>query len=435
MNIEHERDMVRCVLTAAELFRLGRGDFIQVSGWVAQGINRVEVKCESSQAGILLEDTQFELRRAERELAVERSRRLRSHTIGDAGTLALVIPTVGDSCARMERLLAALQVECVRLNVPIMVIDDGAGFEDAKKTICENAGAFYTRNDGKPGIPGALNIAIGLINTTKHQWFVVVDDGSLPHKGWLTELVVVALQKLPREVAMLGTAHLQDWQLAMGGLLGTRWPLHDWTHRFDKLHDIMTRHFYYTFPSQHSVAIRDTLQAISTLVPDTSWHEEVQHVYDLTVCDLAPVCLDDMESTVWSCKYDLRNRWPESQTPLRVCWSPGAQGLLLRTEIVPECGGFTDDCVAYEQLLAIKAARTGKYSVFWDGPPFLHTPSLGFREVGEQNAPERAHMDIYSVCEKLWSTQSARDIVRQYVSTDQEAEYNTKLLENAPAIA
>jgi hypothetical protein len=59
-------------------------------------------------------------------------------------------------------------------------------------------------------------------------------------------------------------------------------------------------------------------------------------------------------------------------------------------------GRFRDGCSFFEGHLGTRMGINGYLSLAYEGPPFLHTPSLGFKASGQGKEP-RIHMDTAEV--------------------------------------
>ena len=341
----------------------------------------------------------------------------------------VVIPTVGESVARLQWLLAGMR--SISYDIRIIIADDGGGFSHDKRSIAELMGCDYVLNDRKPGIPSNLNSA--LVQCTK-PWVLICDDGASIHNAWLdsaSSVVRVVNHKrfAGRNVGLCGATHVQDWQLRLAECLD-KWTITEWFYRPPEICDAMQRHFREKIHCPHNLDW-GTIAALWEAGPrerNDEWPTEVKDFLRYNV-DGDPIIADDVEDEVCRAKYLWRDRWsPGRPVKLRVNWSPGAQGLLVNREFLAECGGFTQDAVAYEQWLACQAAQKNWLSLASCGPPFVHMPSLGFTELGEQKI-EPVHKDIYVVCQEVFGEADPRKVIRKFVSPDDEANANADLSE------
>lgn len=413
---ETRLDQLDLTLTASELYRLIRGDCVEIAEAITQGVNMLTVKNESPSSVQDLEAMRFEIRRLRRDGAYHQStvRQLvyGKKNIPGVRRCGAICPTIGDSIARLFRLLTEItRITDVEFPLPIIIADDGCGFSEDKRHVTAAFSCAYVENRHEPGISGNLNSAIERLES-RVEFIILLDDGAIPHRHWLPALSMM-LDSIPQDVVMVGCAHLQDWQLALGGLLGDRWPLRDWCNRPYGLGDMLCSHFYDTFGAGHSVTFGDVLTGMPT---DADWpNDEVRDLVHYNRIGHVAGDLHPLERQCRECKYLLHDRWPNSKQPLRECWSPGAQGLILRRDFLDEIGGFGSNCAAYEQLIAVKAAERGKRVMYADCPPFIHFPSLGFVELQEQKVEREPMRAIGEVCQELWGEPDPFKVIERFV--------------------
>lgn len=409
-------DQLDLTLTAHELHRLCRGDYIDHGHFVVPGINRVTIRNEAPKASQDFETMRHEIRRLRRESAKYQSslwgmsRRL----IPQLRRYGAICPTIGDSSARLFRLLTEIRrTSDGESRLPIIIADDGCGFTDDKRHVAQAFACGYLENHHEPGISGNLNSAIECLES-QVEFVILLDDGAIPHRHWHPSLAMM-LDGLPDDVVMVGCAHAQDWMLAAAGLLGDKWPLGDWCHRPGDLGDSMMWHFYDTFSNGHAIEMghlwNESTQGQSP--PNSEFTDYLRYNQAGGVPETDG--LHPHERRCRECKYLLSGRWPQAKQPLIDCWSPGAQGLIVRRDFLESAGGFTHECSAYEQLLAVKAAEQGKRVCFWDGPSFVHFPSLGFIELQQQHAERAPMRSIADVCGELWGEPDPFRVIERFL--------------------
>lgn len=421
-------------LSGNELFRLGRGDVVEYGDYVLSS-RGMKVKCSTPESTELLADMKNTLRAVERENAILRLHRdvwsWQVHGVirGRNDAIAVIIPTVGDSVVRIANIISGMRMATCE---PHIIIADDGGFEPDKQAVANLAECSYVKNSGPHGIPGNLNSAI---RHTASEWVMIIDDGSIPHRDFM----VAAMKAVTdvsgrtfggRRVGMIGFSHIQDWMLRVAGAI-TKWSVQDWFYKNPDLVDSMARYFRATFKCPHRVTwpgLRDNWSGPN--VPADVIEEWPTEADMLIAFNTVPLVrselVDDIELEVNYSKYWWTSRWPDPKSRwLRVNWSPGAQGLLVNREFLDQCGGFGYDCVAYERLLACRAAEMGWLSLFCDGPPYLHVPSLGFNEITEETKP--VHRDLYEVCEERWSEREPNRVIRRFSSRSQDDVANSEL--------
>lgn len=350
-------------------------------------------------------------------------------------SMMATIPTLGDSCARLQWLLNGLRATSAE--VRILIADDAGDFSSDKRRISECYGCEYVKNDGKPGIPGNLNSAL---KHCRADWILVIDDGSSVHFDWHKSAAAIAKAVSDRtfdgrKVALCGSSHIQDWMLRLSGLLD-KWSIIEWFYRPHELGDAFQRYFREKVGCQHNIdwGMVAALWQAGPRERNDEWPAEIKDFLRYNVDGSTIVCdgvlEPDIEAEVCRAKYLWSNRWPHSAAPLRVNWSPGAQGLLINHEFLEECGGFSHDCMGYERLLACKAAERGWLSLASDYAPYMHIPSLGFVELVEKKI-QPVHREIYDVCAEIWGEENREPyrVVRKFVSAADDARANAELLE------
>ena len=433
-RLTYDNGLQSITLTGQELFRLNRGDQVEIAERIPSPVAVTRVICESPQSADMLQDLRFSLRKVERDLAVAISDAAESYTWRDGGSVCCVIPTVGDSCLRLCRLLSAMHAGCTKHGIGVVVADDGAGFESDKHRIVRNFNCgYHLRTGHAPGIAGNLNDVMADIKG--YRWLIIVDDGSLPHAGWADETVrAIACLEAPaagRSVVLAGQSHIQDWQMSLGGRVPGKWVVNDWFYKPIELVDQMCRKFFAEFSGAHHCIWEDLCGAISKQSDNESFPIEIRDMVRYNHLQAIDCDCNAVERQVREQKYFAFNRWPAPSKPLRVSWSPGSQGLLIRTDFLSEAGGFADDCYNYEMLLALRAAEMGHWSVFFDGPPWLHMPSLGFEELRTSDIKDRVHREIYDVCQSRWGQRDPQHILLAWRQgfADQEPEADLELSE------
>jgi glycosyltransferase involved in cell wall biosynthesis len=439
-------------LTSDELALLGRGDRVEFVAMVPHA-NKLILACDSPDHSESIADLRAEMRAAYRRIAIMNlelhpvAHPIRKDAPGGMVAFDAIVPTVGDSVARLEWLIRGVRHDTRFAGwAPKIILADDAcgGFESDKQSIAALAGCEYIKNKDVPGIPGNLNSAIK--NATS-KWVMIIDDGSSVHDHWIEGVIdtldIVDGNKFAgRKVAIVGSAHIQDWMARLCGLL-TRWPIEQWFHRPHDLADAFSQHFQDKVGCPHKIdfGVIASLWESCSRDRNDDWPAEIQNFLGYTV-DNEPIAVnsriygtyvDDVEVEVRRAKYLWRDRWSPkrpSAAPLRVNWSPGAQGLLINREFLEECSGFSHDCVGYERLLACKAAEKGWLSLASDYAPYMHMPSLGFVEAGSLKI-KSCHRDVYDVCEEIWGKENREPyrVIRNFVTADYDAKANAELLD------
>ncbi len=301
--------------------------------------------------------------------------------------------TLGPSGGRLDTYLGELR-RFTALPFRQVVVDDGTESESsrmAQQMACDRHGAEWFENPGPTyGISYAWNHALEQIRT---PWAFCLEDGLRPSMGWL-ETAVDFVQRIgskrwgpqQRRVGMAGFCHLQDWMLS----LGDAWP---------GGRDVMD-----VFRGENEDFLasgwNDGLWCWSRMLPGMQrsinseaaerWTNDVAIFRDLARGEVSPLIRHptDIEQA-WQ-KWRLDNHWPQRRQAW--CgWYPGAF-MLVNMEAWRRVGRFRDGVTFFEGHLGTRMGMNGYLSLCVEGPPWLHTPSLGFKASGVGKNP-RHHDD------------------------------------------
>ncbi len=307
--------------------------------------------------------------------------------------------TLGDSAARLEILLSELRRFT---DVPFrqVVCDDGTIDEDAKalqRAVCEKYNAEWCETQGGVyGISYAWNTALDRVET---PWVFCVEDGLRPGYGWL-ETALDAVQRIgdqpwgphERRVGMMGTSHIQDWNLGMAGV----WP---GVSAMDVFHGANQP---FLEPGWN-----DGLWCWDRMMPGVwdavarsgmeDWERDVAEFRGLLMTGnpqwIPPDrCVRPYEVDLARFKYDTRDRWPHRRRA-GCGWYCGFFAMI-NLELWRSVGRFRDGCSFVEGHLGVRIGQAGHLGLCVEFPPWLHSPSLGFKanDFGKQ---PRDHKDTH----------------------------------------
>lgn len=324
--------------------------------------------------------------------------------------ITVVTCTIGDSAGRLEHLLAELRrftsIGRRFTSIPFrqIVSDDGtlnAELVKKQQAICGRyPDCLWTQNGGPTwGISYNFNWALKYVDT---PWAFLIEDGVRPSFGWL-ETALDFIAKIGEKkwggypVGMAGCTHLQDWTLAMAGMIK---PNILSVMDFFRGHPLAYDHFYGPWNDGKICWPRmlpGLYKAITGGVP-ANWDSDVKVFADMlhngfTWTD-ADKTIHPMEAEQRWIKFHGGRRWPDYRGA-SCGWYPGAL-LILNMEAFRKVGRMRDGCTFFEGHLGTRMGINGYLSLVLETPPFLHCPSQGFKQSYLAATP-RHHRDTDEV--------------------------------------
>ena len=342
-----------------------------------------------------------------------------------ADCLTVITPTLGDSASRLHVLLGELR-RFTRTSFRQIVCDDGTASEDLQKQqwkVCRSHGVEWIQNPGPVwGVSWNLNHAFSMVDT---EWVFLIEDGLRPGMGWL-DVALDFIDKIgnrewcDHKVGMCGFASLQDWTLALAGV----WPGKDVMQVFRG----DCERFWEPWNDGYICWSRLLYGIMAACQGDTSaWQNDVREFLELTRGEM-PQDLPLMEKAQRWMKWRLNDHWPQRRSAF--CgWYPGAFGLV-NMAAWRAVGKYRDGCSFFEGHLGTRMGMNGYLSLCVESPPFLHTPSLGFK-ASELGRKPRIHLDTATVFKEDfqgWDNMDAPNkLASAVVSLDTQAAINTEL--------
>jgi hypothetical protein len=326
--------------------------------------------------------------------------------------ITVVTTTVANSCGSLNRQMLDLR-KFTKVPFRQVVCDDGTLSEEFKvaqrDVVKSHAGGEWFENPGPTyGVSYNLNAAFAQVNT---PWAFCVEDGLRASQGWL-ETALDAVEKIGNRqwlhcpVGAIGTSWLQEWSLAIAGVLPTVSPV------MDHVYKPQTEPHSAFWGSKDHYNWNDGYWCWKRILPGTiagcyttesdTWQtgtgpgdtrnfirEQVKSYEDFVKerdkrhGAMNPEWLRDVNNP-GGLGYAT---WPTDRRA-RCSWgaSPFA---LINMEAWRQCGKWRDGCTFFEGHLGVRMAQHGYLWVYTQFPPWLHFAGMGFSRY--EHAKTRHH--------------------------------------------
>lgn len=255
-----------------------------------------------------------------------------------------------------------------------LLSDDGTLSEEAVKRQrreCEINGVEHYDNPGPYGVSFNLNFLLDKVTT---PWCYLVECGLRPSHGWL-EAAYAFIEQIHgkqfagHEVGMVGTSHLQDWCLRLGGAVPTSIPVMDWwTHPPDEVRQQFYQQGwndgYWSWPR-----MKDFTEHLCHSSEADEWRGEPANFRNL----------------VRNNQYSFDHYWPKTRRAGFAPY-PGAFALI-NLEAWRKVGKMRQGMTFFEGHLGLRLCLAGYAVLSLQTPPWLHRPSACFSAAAEAKFP------------------------------------------------
>jgi glycosyltransferase involved in cell wall biosynthesis len=313
-----------------------------------------------------------------------------------ANEVTICTCTLGDSALHLGTQLAELR-RFTKRRFRQIVVDDGTADETMKcnqHKECLHNGALWLENLGPTyGCSYSWNAALEEVQT---PWAFLIEDGLRPGVGWL-ETALDFIAKIGNrswhghKVGMAGFSHIQDWTLRMAGVIPSDLSTMEWWKQqgYRDFYGSDWNDGYWCWPriaggllanaeelTDEPLVARKIMQNAMEIPAEIKHDENFVKDHDNYKLSTFPG----------------KSRWPRFRSA-KCDWYPGAF-MLVNMDAWRAVGKFRDGCTFYEGHLGIRMGQHGYLSLAVEGPPFLHTPSLGFTAGPKVGKTPRLHLDV-----------------------------------------